>query len=303
MNPDTKESTAKPTTVPAAVPPMAPGQSIADAQEVDETRPVASLVLPLNAAPIHVETEVDAAGLSALLAHTEKTWTRLGEEEPHWSVISAERFKQKKLEPHLEEFYASGQGDIATFGAFLARNEVDTSAFESVLEFGCGVGRVTRFLAEHFKRVVACDISPSHLASAQQYLQGLKLDHVELLRLRSLDDLDGPPDIDAVFSVIVLQHNPPPTMVAILQKLLLRLKPGGVAYFQVPTHALDYRFSVDDYLKHGLQAGHVEMHYLPQRRIFQIARAAGCEVLEVREDDWVGRREVELSNTFLLRRV
>ena len=44
------------------------------------------------------------------------------------------------------------------------------------------------------------------------------------------------------------------------------------------------------------------MHYLPQRHIFRLVRDAGCEVLEVREDDWVGRRHVELSNTFLLRR-
>jgi hypothetical protein len=47
---------------------------------------------------------------------------------------------------------------------------------------------------------------------------------------------------------------------------------------------------------------HIEMHCVPQRRIFQIARDSGFDVLEVREDDWVGRRHVELSNTSLLRR-
>jgi len=278
-----------------------PAPSIADV-EVEESRPVASLVLPLNTPPIHVETDVDAAGLGALLAHTERTWTRLGDEEPHWSVISAERFKQSQLDDHRAEFYASGQGDLETFLAFLARNEVDAGALHRVLEFGCGIGRVTRFLAERFEQVVACDISPSHLKEAELYLQDRKLRNVEWLRVRAITDLDGPADLDAVFSVIVLQHNPPPTIAAVLEKLLRRLRPGGVAYFQVPTHAVDYRFRVDDYLKHGLQSSHVEMHYLPQRHIFQIARRAGCEVLEVREDDWVGRREVELSNTFLLRK-
>ena len=73
--------------------------SIADVQ-VEESRPVASLVLPLDTPAIHVETEVDEAGLAALLAHTERTWTRLGDEEPHWSVISAERFKQSQLQLH-----------------------------------------------------------------------------------------------------------------------------------------------------------------------------------------------------------
>lgn len=272
-------------------------------QVADETRPVSSLVLPLDTPPIEVETEVDAAGLAALLAHTESTWTRLGREEPHWSVISAERFKQDQLAENRAEFYASGANDLALFMAFLARNGVDPTGFERVLEYGCGIGRVTRFFAERFPQVIACDISPSHLNEAELYLQTCGLSNVELLRIRNIDDIVGPADLDVVFSVIVLQHNPPPTMVAILDRLLGRLRPGGVAYFQVPTHAVDYWFKLDDYLKHGLQARHVEMHYLPQRHIFRLAREHGCEVLEVREDDWVGRRQVELSNTFLLRKM
>jgi SAM-dependent methyltransferase len=270
--------------------------------KAEEARPVASLVLPLNTPPIRIDTEVDAAGLAKLLAHTEQTWTRLGQLEPHWSVISAERFRQAELDENRAEFYASGQGDVDTFLAFLARNEVDTAGFQKALEYGCGVGRVTRFLAQRFSEVVACDISPSHLAQADQYLKDCALDNVTFVRICSLADLSGPADLDVVFCVIVLQHNPPPAIVAILQGLLARLRPGGVAYFQVPTHAADYSFNVDDYLAHGLEAGHIEMHYVPQRRIFQIARDSACDVLEVREDDWVGRRHVELSNTFLLRK-
>lgn len=271
-------------------------------QVADETRPVASLVLPLDTPPIEVETDTDAAGLAALLAHTEGTWTRLGDEEPHWSVISAERFKQDQLAAHRDEFDASGANDVALFMAFLARNGVDPSGFQRVLEYGCGIGRVTRFFAERFPQVIACDISPSHLKQAEHYLQSRQLDNVELKRIRGIDDVAGPADLDVVFSVIVLQHNPPPTMVAILDRLLARLRSGGVAYFQVPTHAVGYRFQVADYLKWGIQGQHVEMHYLPQRHVFRLAHEHGCDVLEVREDDWVGRREVELSNTFLLRK-
>lgn len=270
--------------------------------KAEESRPVASMVLPLNTPPIRIDTEVQAEGLDQLLAHTEQTWTRLGELEPHWSVISAERFRQAELDANRTEFYASGQGDVDTFLAFLARNEVETAGFRKVLEYGCGVGRVTRYLAQRFPEVVACDISPSHLMQADQYLRECGIENVSCVRIRNLASIDGPPDLDVVFCVIVLQHNPPPVMVAILQRTLARLRPGGVAYFQVPTHAVDYSFNVSDYLAHGLGAGHIEMHYLPQRRVFQIARDFACDVLEVREDDWVGRRHVELSNTFLLRK-
>ena len=271
-------------------------------QKAEEARPVASLVLPLNAAPIEIETEVDDAGLARLLAHTEQTWTRLGDEEPHWSVISAERFRQDQLDEHRSEFYASGRGDVDLFLAFLARNGVDVGRIVNVLEFGCGIGRVTRYLAERFAHVTGCDISPSHLRQAEAHLHSSGLSNVSWQRIRSLADIDGAADIDAVFSVIVLQHNPPPAAVAILTRLLRRLRSGGVAYFQVPTHSTEYRFKLDDYLAHGLDSQHIEMHYVPQRRIFEIAREAQCNVLEVREDDWVGRRHVELSNTFLLQR-
>lgn len=271
-------------------------------QKADESRPVAELVLPLDTPPILIETEVDAAGMSSLLAHTERVWTQLGDSEPHWSVISAERFRQNELDAHRNEFYDSGKGDVHTFNAFLARNGVDATRLHKVLEYGCGLGRVTRFLAEQFAAVEAFDISPSHLRRAEEHLTRSGLNNVALKRVRALDDIGNAVDLDAVFCVIVLQHNPPPVIVAVLQRLLARLQPGGIAYFQVPTHAVGYRFQVDDYLAHGLGANHVEMHYVPQRRIFEIARQAGCEVLEVREDDWVGRREVELSNTFLLRK-
>lgn len=267
-----------------------------------EAPPVGSMLLPLNTPPISIETEVDADRLQLLLAHTEATWTRLGREEPHWSVISAERFKQNQLSAHEAEFYASGAGDVDTFFAFMTRNGVDPGPFERVLELGCGLGRVTRFLAERFPQVLACDISPTHLQQAQDYLAGQGLANTRFVRIQGIADLQGPADLDAVFSVIVLQHNPPPAIAAILAALLQRLRIGGVAYFQVPTHAADYRFKLDDYLAHGLAARHIEMHCVPQRLVFRIAAEAGCEVLEVREDDWVGRRQVELSNTFLLRK-
>ena len=267
--------------------------------------PVASLVLPLDTPPIEIDTEADADTLARLLAHTEQTWTRLGDEEPHWSVISAEQFRQDRLEGHRAEFYASGARDVDVFLAFLARNGVDAAQLHRVLEFGCGLGRVTRHLAERFDEVLALDISPNHLRQAQIHLDDCGLRNVRWRRLRGLADLDaadGGPDVDAVFSLIVLQHNPPPVMVTLLERLLRRLRPGGVAYFQVPTHAADYRFRIADYLAHGIGARHIEMHYLPQRRIFRIAHDTGCDVLEVREDDWTGRRRLEVSNTFLLRK-
>lgn len=38
--------------------------------------------------PITVEHDVDDATLDRILDHIENVWTRLGADEPHWSVVS-----------------------------------------------------------------------------------------------------------------------------------------------------------------------------------------------------------------------
>jgi hypothetical protein len=43
-----------------------------------------------------------------------------------------------------------------------------------------------------------------------------------------------------VFSVITLQHNPPPIMAWLLSQLLGCLNPGGVAYLQIPSYRSGY---------------------------------------------------------------
>ena len=264
--------------------------------------PVSSLVLPLDTPPIDVDVQTDEASLARLLAHVEQTWTRLGDEEPHWSVLSAEEFKAANLPEHEAAFYASGRNDLRLLLAFLERNDIDAGRLSNVLEYGCGVGRTTRFLASRFAQVQAWDISSSHLRLAEAYLAREQVRNVTLHRVRTLADVDGPPDVDLLFSFLVLQHNPPPVIAALLQRLLARLRPGGIAYVQLPTHACDYRFKLDDYLAHGLSATHIEMHCLPQRHVFRIAKQAGCQVLEVREDTWCGRPRSEISNTFLMQR-
>ena len=104
--------------------------------------------------------------------------------------------------------------------------------------------------------------------------------------------------------MIVLQHNPPPIIRLIVGEFLRALKPGGVAFFQVPTYRAGYRFSLEAYLRNEA-ARHemMEMHVLPQRVIFDVARQEGGQVLEVIEDGMTGMRSKEVSNTFLIRKV
>jgi hypothetical protein len=98
----------------------------------------------------------------------------------------------------------------------------------------------------------------------------------------------------------VLQHNPPPIAFLLLGKILEKLRPGGLAYFQIPTHRLGYRFSIGEYLA-APKGPDMEMHCIPQARLFDLFARCDCRVLDVREDDWTGDPSFT-SNSFLLRK-
>jgi SAM-dependent methyltransferase len=109
------------------------------------------------------------------------------------------------------------------------------------------------------------------------------------------------PRFDVFFSLIVLQHNPPPLIAFLLRTLLNKLEPGGLAYFQVPTYRFGYRFDPDAYIASELKLGVPEMHVLPQHVVLRIADEAGCRPLEVREDP-SGSYDL-ISQRFLLHKV
>jgi trans-aconitate 2-methyltransferase len=71
---------------------------------------------------------------------------------------------------------------------------------ETVLDAGCGSGRVTRLVAERLPsgRVIGIDASPAMIEEARSNLAGLG-DRVEL-RVANLTELELPDPVDAVFS-------------------------------------------------------------------------------------------------------
>jgi SAM-dependent methyltransferase len=109
------------------------------------------------------------------------------------------------------------------------------------------------------------------------------------------------PQVDLILSVITLQHNPPPVIYWLIKNLLRLLKPGGVAFIQVPTYRNGYLFEVEHYLNTPAP-NTLEMHFLPQQYVFRAIDESECSCLEVREDGMVGHEHIMLSNSFVIRR-
>lgn len=253
--------------------------------------------------PMSVEHRCSDEDLQRLFDHTQSTWEKFGESEPHWSVVVSEQYRQSNIEENQDAFYRTGEQHVAQLFGTLARNNVEHERLKTCLDYGCGVGRITRHLAERFEKVVAYDISSSHLRHARTYLTNHNLSNVSLHQLKRVQDLETLPKVDLAYSMLVLQHNPPPVMAFIIERLLRSLNPGGIAFFQLPTYRLGYTFSVLNYLAEDSGRQEMEMHVLPQSRIFEIAQRAGGRVLEVIDDGWTGIRFKEVSNTFVVEKI
>jgi trans-aconitate methyltransferase len=248
-----------------------------------------------------IEVRVTPEQEAALFACVEATWRALGEQAPHWSVVTSEDFRPERIGQSLDAFYASGEANVQTLMRTLARNGIDPAALRSCIDFGCGVGRLTAALARHFPEVVGVDVSESHLAVAQKELAARGVGNARFVRLDDVGAVERLPQVQLVYSVIVLQHNPPPVILRLFEGLLGRIAPGGAAAIQLPTYLpAGYRFRVQDYL--ATAHGDMEMHAIPQHEAFAAARHAGVDVLEVLEDTWTGFGAGARSNTFVLRR-
>jgi protein-L-isoaspartate O-methyltransferase len=257
---------------------------------------------PFNLPKIPVETQVSAEVLDQMFERIHKQWNHLGATEPYWSVVTQPQNYMAEFDQHREQFYASGNGSCQTFLATLRRCEIIPAQLDICLEVGCGVGRVTGYLAGAFGKVIATDISGKHLDLAKSHLADKGLHNVELQHWHNVDQMRQLPQVDAIMSVITLQHNPPPIIAWMLTTLLSHLRSGGVAYVQIPTYRNGYLFEVDRYLA-STPPDTLEMHYLPQPELFKLIADANCLCLEMREDGTLSDEDQMLSNTFLIQKL
>jgi SAM-dependent methyltransferase len=255
-----------------------------------------SLVWPAGKIDVDVAPDV----LDRMVKRIEAEFLDLGAREPHWSVLTEDRFKSENIKKNEDDFFGSGKFPVDDLRLAAARSNLDLSRYQSCFELGCGLGRSTMWLARQFRQVIGADISTVHLNHARDAAGRFDLKNISFMHLNAIRRYQELPPFDVFFSIIVLQHNPPPLMAFILQTILTRLAPGGIAYFQIPTYIVNYTFTALPYLDSEHPPGEVEVHCLPQAALFDIIDATGCRISEIREDGAVGA--LAISNRLLIQK-
>ena len=162
-------------------------------------------------------------------------WNAIAELDPRWAVLSVPEGKYGRWDDG--PFFATGEEEVAALLASAAELGLPERR-ESALDFGCGLGRLTRALAARFDRVVGVDISEAMVREARRLNAAVPA--AEFV-LNERDDLGAFADasFDLVCTTYVLQHHPSAAGAErSITELIRVLRPGGLLAFQLPA-ALD----------------------------------------------------------------
>lgn len=236
--------------------------------------------------------------MDTLKRHKE-IWEDLGKLDPLWAVLTDPAKKHGKW--GLEEFFGTGERDIALLMS--ATEALGLPAHrDTALDFGCGVGRISRALAKYFRHCSGVDIAESMIAKAKELNSDLVNCSFVVNESDNLNQFSSG-SFDLVYTHLVLQHLPnQATMKGYIREFLRLLKPQGLIVFQLPSslpnssriglkrrlyHALRAIGISKSFLHHRLGISPaMTMTYVPEAEMVAFVEAIGSKVLDVKRESW-----------------
>lgn len=133
----------------------------------------------------------------------------LSQTEPFFTVCSSAKYRVKQMRNEDELRFWRGGRDFVEH----MLHTVGIQSFNSVLDYGCGIGRLLRSMVPHATHSHGVDISPALLERAAVECPAATLHHYDQW-------LTSPPQVEFCYSAIVFQHIPEPQGLMILENLL-----------------------------------------------------------------------------------
>lgn len=156
----------------------------------------------------------------------DQRWDAFAAREPYFAVLTHPRYLRANFDAAAEaEFFDSGEAYVVELYELLG----PTFRPRTVLEYGCGVGRLAIPFAKRAAQVVAVDRSPAMMATARKHAAA----HANIEFRSGLDDRR----FDLVNCFLVLQRVRPSEGLALLRELAPRVADGGVGVFHIPYRA------------------------------------------------------------------
>src|SRR5580700_5128335 len=114
---------------------------------------------------------------------TDTAWEEWGRRDPYFGVITNPQFRSAGIDENAKrEFFASGEHHVHGVMSTIRKHIDPKFAPRTVLDFGCGVGRLLIPFAKIAEAVVGLDVSPSMLEEARRNCDEQRLHNVRLFR-------------------------------------------------------------------------------------------------------------------------
>jgi len=223
------------------------------------------------------------------LQDLQKNWEGFAQTDPLWSICADPQKRNHKWD--REEFFATGRKEMSTVLGCLHELGLNIDTQSPALDFGCGVGRLTRAMAGYFPECYGVDISPTMIRLAAEFNHDAPQCRFVLNNQDRLaefrDNYFG-----FIYTSIVLQHIAEPYSQKYLVELIRVLKPGGALVFQIPdrlrqsvVQRLRTKLSLRSRLRRWLQPRQnflMEMHCVSESSIRRLVQMQGASVIDVR---------------------
>ncbi|MCK9250923.1 MAG: methyltransferase domain-containing protein [Solirubrobacteraceae bacterium] len=164
--------------------------------------------------------------------HMAEFWDARARENAEYYVDNRLDYRRGDYGPDdPEDFWAKGVRAIETLLEQTRAPAIGPD--DTVLDVGCGVGRLVRAVADRPGRTIGLDVSDEMLRRARAHLgdrPGVEWVHGDGTSLRPVADAS----VDVVLSLVVFQHIPDPEVTyGYVREIGRVLRPGGWAAFQV----------------------------------------------------------------------
>ncbi len=220
----------------------------------------------------------------------QENWEGYAQVDPLWAICTDSLRRGNKWTK--EDFFETGKTEIGRVMAYLRSLGLPLDVRSTVLDFGCGVGRLTRALAHYFPECWGVDISPTMVRLAQEFNKDRSACH---FWLNESDDLTRFPDesFGFVYTSIVLQHIRRKHVERYLTELIRVLKTGGVFVFQVPErekasfvgklrNKVGFRRRMTRLRgRKNLDAFHMEMHCISEKELRELLAREPVRIVDV----------------------